>query len=211
MLETAIAGAVAGYAIAIPVGAIAVLILHVAITQGFRPAAAAGLGVASADGIYATIAVLAGGALSGVISQYSAALRLVGGLFLIALAIRGLLLLRSTHDPSAAQVRTARHSVGRTYVTFLGLTLINPVTIIYFAALMVGLPSVSAAPERPVFAIAAFLASASWQVLLAGFGTLVGHAAGHRGRLISAVVGNLIVLGFGLVILGQFVTVSSPV
>lgn len=36
MIEAALAGAIAGYAIAIPVGAIAVLIIHVGLTTGFR-------------------------------------------------------------------------------------------------------------------------------------------------------------------------------
>src|SRR4029079_10119068 len=58
MLDAAVAGALAGYAIAVPVGAIAVLIIHTAITRGLRNGVAAAWGVASADGIYASLAVV---------------------------------------------------------------------------------------------------------------------------------------------------------
>jgi threonine/homoserine/homoserine lactone efflux protein len=47
--QAALAGLVAGYAIAIPVGAIAVLIIHTALTQGLRAGLAAGAGAATAD------------------------------------------------------------------------------------------------------------------------------------------------------------------
>ena len=55
MIDTLLAGAVAGYGIAIPVGAIAILILETGLQRGFRLAAAAGTGAAVADGIYATV------------------------------------------------------------------------------------------------------------------------------------------------------------
>ena len=47
MLEAALAGAIAGYAIAIPVGAIAVLIIHIGLTSGLRQGLAAGAGAAT--------------------------------------------------------------------------------------------------------------------------------------------------------------------
>ena len=47
MLEAAFAGAVTGFAIAIPVGAIAVLIIHTGLTRGLRVGVAAAAGAAS--------------------------------------------------------------------------------------------------------------------------------------------------------------------
>jgi arginine exporter protein ArgO len=203
MLNAALAGALAGYAIAVPVGAIAVLIIHTSITRGLRNGIAAAWGAASADGIYALAAVIVGGAATSLVSEYLAPFRLIAGVVLIGLAIRGLAGLRSTHDPDAEHTRLARHTAKRTYATFLGLTLLNPVTIAYFAALMVGLPSLTAAPERVAFALGAFVASVSWQMLLAAFGALLGRGSNRRIRVASAVIGNVIVLGFGLLILSQ--------
>ena len=91
MLQAAIAGALAGYAIAIPVGAIAVLIIHTGLTRGLRVGIAAGAGAATADFIYSTIAVIAGIGVTALIAPWIPALRIVGGLVLIALGVRGLL------------------------------------------------------------------------------------------------------------------------
>lgn len=209
MLEAAVAGAIAGYAIAIPVGAIAVLILHQAITHGLRTGLAAGAGAASADLTYAAIAVVVGGAAAALIVGIATPLRIVAGVALVGLAVRGFLGLRSTHDPDAAQTRSARHTARRTYLTFLGLTLLNPVTVVYFAALVVGLPNLGGAAERAAFVIAVFGASLSWQWLLAAFGAAVGRGSSHRVRLATAVVGNLIVLAFGMLIAADAVFRNS--
>ena len=60
MFQSLVAGAIAGYGIAIPVGPVAVLIIELGVRRGLRLAAAAGLGAATADGLYALLAVLAG-------------------------------------------------------------------------------------------------------------------------------------------------------
>ena len=53
-------GVLAGYGIAIPVGAIAILIVDMGLRRGFPPAFMAGAGAATADFIYALLAVIAG-------------------------------------------------------------------------------------------------------------------------------------------------------
>ncbi|MET7801153.1 lysine transporter LysE, partial [Streptomyces decoyicus] len=47
----------AGYALAVPVGALAVLLVSVTARTSFRVGASAALGVATADGLYALAAV----------------------------------------------------------------------------------------------------------------------------------------------------------
>jgi threonine/homoserine/homoserine lactone efflux protein len=54
------AGILAGLAVAVPLGAIGVLIVDLGVRGGFRPAFFAGLGTAMADGLYATVAAVAG-------------------------------------------------------------------------------------------------------------------------------------------------------
>ncbi len=91
--------------------------------------------------------------------------------------------------------RTASPPPGplRAYAALLGITLLNPTTVIYFAALVLGSqggPGTGAA-ERAVFVTAAFAASASWQVLLVSGGALLGRAlTGHRGLLVTALVAS---------------------
>ena len=98
MLEAAIAGAVAGYAIAIPVGAIAVLIIHTGLTSGLRQGLAAGAGAATADLIYATLAALAGAGVALLIGPLEAPLRLVGGIVLVLIGLYGLLTAWQSRD-----------------------------------------------------------------------------------------------------------------
>lgn len=194
-----VAGALAGYGVAIPVGAIAVLIVESAVRRGFRIGAAAGAGAASADGIYAAIAVVAGTALARLLEPWSTPLRLLSAAVLFVIAIRGLLGLRASSPPAASLNRNAAAGPGAsgTYARFLGLTLLNPMTVVYFGALVLGLPAIGeGAPDRIVFVVAAFLASLSWQMVIAGFGALVHHRLPPSAATITSIVGNVIVLLF---------------
>jgi threonine/homoserine/homoserine lactone efflux protein len=201
MLEAALAGALAGYAIAIPVGAIAVLIIHIGLTSGLRQGLAAGAGAATADLIYATIAALAGAGVAALVGPLESPLRVVGGIVLVLIGLYGLMSAWQGRDRDTGAHLPAHRPHGRTYLALLGLTLLNPATVIYFAALTVGLPFLGDIDERLVFAGAAFVASLSWQSLLAVFGALLGRGAGHRLRLPTALLGNLIVIALGLLIL----------
>lgn len=202
MLEAVAAGAVAGFAIAIPVGAIAVLIIHTGLTRGVAAGLAAGAGAATADGIYATVAVVAGIGVANLIGPLVGPLRIVGGLVLIALGVRGLLTLRSPRAGGAAEaLPAAARAHRRTYLELLSLTLLNPATVIYFAALTVGLPALTGTPERLAFAAAVFTASLTWQSLLAAFGAALGRGAGHRLHRPTVIIGNVIVIVLGVLIL----------
>jgi threonine/homoserine/homoserine lactone efflux protein len=189
MLDAVLLGALAGYAIAMPVGPIAVLILRTGMRDGLRAALAAGAGCATADLVYASLAMLAGPALVALIAPVLRPARLVAAALLLFLALRGLRTtsLDATEREPAAPMRT--------YLTVLGLTLLNPSTVIYFASLAVGLPSISAEPAaRALFIVAAALASLSWQWLLAGAGaSLHGRVPPRLGRVTA--VGSAAIIG----------------
>src|SRR5689334_20071910 len=82
-----LAGAIAGYGVAVPVGAIAVLIAGLTARTSLRVGAAAGLGAATADGVYALIAVLGGAALAAAIAPIATPLRWVAAVILLLLAV----------------------------------------------------------------------------------------------------------------------------
>jgi threonine/homoserine/homoserine lactone efflux protein len=175
MTDAIVSGALAGYAIAIPVGAMAVLVVDAGLTAGFRTGVAAGLGVASADLLYAVVAAFAGAAIAALLEPWESALALASAAVLAGFAV--MLALRARRLAAAGPATAPPSRPERTYARFLGLTIVNPPTIALFAAIVVGmgadaLPGVS---DRGAFALAVFLASASWQTLLA----LVGAAA-HR-------------------------------
>ena len=75
MTDVVIQGLLAGYGVAIPVGAIAALIVSLTARTSLAVGSAAALGVATADGIYALLAAFGGAALAHVIQPVSRPLR----------------------------------------------------------------------------------------------------------------------------------------
>ncbi|MER6302388.1 LysE family transporter [Kitasatospora sp. NPDC001539] len=91
----------------------------------------------------------------------------------------------------------------RAYLTLLGVTLLNPLTVLYFAALVLGGGGRSGATSGPLaraaFTAGVFAASAGWQLLLAAGGTLLGRAlTGSRGRLFTALGSAALVGGLAV-------------
>lgn len=204
MPEAFLAGAVAGYAIAVPMGPITILIMQLGLHRGLRTALAAAAGAASADGLYATLTGLFGTMLSSVIASIIGPARLLGAVLLAVIAIRGLLdavrtSRRASHAPDGAGSGAVR-----TYLVFLGLTVTNPVTFLYFLALTVSLPLLGGAPSaRVAFALGAFLASLSWQVVLAIAGAALHGRVPVRAVAATRVIGSVVVLGFAALIGAQ--------
>ena len=183
-------GVAAGYAIAIPFGPIALLILRTGVRQGLRAAAAAGAGAATADLVFATIAMLFGAAASALLAPILPAARLVAGAALAVIAVRGLLA-----SPQAIERESGGARTGNTYLLFLGLTMLNPPTVIYFVSLAIALPGVSADfASRAAFVVGAVLASLSWQEVLALVGAMLHGRLTPGLQRVTAVVSSLIIL-----------------
>ena len=196
LLSAFLIGAAAGYAIAIPVGPIALLIVRTGLRRGFGLAASAGAGAATVDLIYAFAAVVVGGAVTGALASVIAPMRLAAAAVLIYLAVRGLMRL----GRAGAVVESGEsRSMVRTYLLFVGLTLLNPATVAYFVTLAVGLPEIAqGAPSRVAFAMGAALASLSWQTLLAAVGAALHARLSRRIELVTALLSSAILVAFAL-------------
>jgi len=216
VITALLAGAAAGLGIAIPVGAIAILIVETGLRRGFRLAAAAGAGAATVDGIYALVAAAFGAALAAVLAPWERSLRVLAVVVLVAIAVRGLLGLRALSRSLAADGAPIRPDVeaaerggsaARTYGVFVAITLLNPVTVTYFAALILGLGSTGAgAAEKAAFVAGAFLASLAWQTLLAAAGAFLHRRLSARLRAGVVLLGNAIILAFAIAIGAGLVT-----
>ena len=195
-----VAGLVAGYGIAIPVGAVGTYLVGLTARTNMRIGACAALGVATADGLYALISMIGGSALVPLIEPLTTSLHLVSAGVLVTLAFRGVTsALREFRTRQvAAAPENALMSPVRAYFGLLAITMMNPITVIYFAALVLANPSVIAAShwQSMVFVVAAFAASASWQLLLAGGGALLGRVlTGRYGRLITSLASACVIIG----------------
>jgi arginine exporter protein ArgO len=197
-----VAGLLAGYGIAIPVGAVATYLVALSARTSLRTGLAAALGVATADGVYALVAVLGGAAVAGVVAPVAGPLRLVSAAVLVVLAVRGAVRALRAHRGDASAGRAVQPlGAGRAYLNLLGITLVNPATVGYFTALVVGDRAGTAVPvlDQAVFVLAAFAASASWQAALAGGGALLGRTlTGPRGKLATALVSSAVITALAL-------------
>src|SRR5829696_3311597 len=98
MLEPLVAGLLAGWGVAIPLGAIGVMIVDLGMRGGLRPAAAAA----------------AGAAVAGALAEHERALRLVAAAVLVAVAAIGLrMALRAPGDESGPAAVAAAAPGGR--------------------------------------------------------------------------------------------------
>ncbi|MFF6774279.1 LysE family transporter [Streptomyces sp. NPDC012637] len=200
MIAAAVAGLLAGYGIAIPVGAVGAYLVAVTARTDWRTGAAAALGVATADGVYALLAVAGGSVLVPLLAPVTTPLRWVSAVVLVVLAVRAAATAVRAYRGGELASRddgAAGPGPGRAYLTFLGITVLNPMTVIYFAALVLatGPDAPSSGAERTVYVLAALAASASWQLLLATGGTLLGRAlTGTRGRLATTLVSSTLIV-----------------
>ena len=197
-MQAFFSGVVAGYGIAIPVGAVATYLVALTARTSFAVGASAALGVASADGLYALLAVIGGAALADAIGTVGTPLRWTAFFVLLILAVRiGFVGVHDFRSPNLATTgRGVIERPWRAYVVLLGATLLNPGTIVYYTALVLGsqADSIVATLDRAAFVAGAFLASASWQLMLAGSGSVLGRVlTGRRGRAVTALTSALLI------------------
>ena len=158
MLEVVFSGLVTGWAIAVPIGAVGAFLVTLTARTSFRVGAAGALGIATVDGMYAALAVVAGAALSAALAPVATPLRIVSGVVLLVVAG-----LTAAHAlATSGRPRESRPvPPARAYALFLAITAVNPTTVVYFAAVVLGNRDLVDTPaQAAVFVLAAFAASA---------------------------------------------------
>jgi len=195
-------GFILGFTIAAAVGPISLLVIRRTLAQGQLYGLVSGLGVATADATYGAIAAFGLGAITDLLVNARQVLGLVGGLFLLWLAWRTI---RSV-PTEAATVTTRRGGYAGAYLSILGLTLANPMTILSFGALFAGLGVTGGATGDAVAVVAGvLLGSMTWWIVLTtaigAFRTRVTPLWIHRINLVSGVV----IGGFAIVTIASAV------
>ncbi len=194
-LEFFIKGFAIGLAIAAPVGPIGVLCIRRSLAEGRRVGLATGLGAATADAAYGCIAAFGLTAFSGFLVAQRVWLGLIGGAFLCCLGVRTL-----TSKPPERAPQPQVSSLASAYFSTVILTLTNPMTILSFAAVFMGL-GLTAAPDYLAAAavvVGVFSGSTSWWVLLSsGVAMLRSHITPRWMQGINAVSG-IVLLAFGI-------------
>jgi threonine/homoserine/homoserine lactone efflux protein len=152
-----------GFVIAAGVGPISLLVIRRTLAEGRVVGLTSGFGVATADATYGAIAAFGLSAITEVLVGGRRVLGLVGGLFLLWLAWNAIRS-RPTTEPSAKERRTGL--VGA-YLSILGLTLANPMTILSFGALFAGSGLTGSNPaESALITVGVFAGSSAWWAVL---------------------------------------------
>ncbi|OPY51465.1 MAG: threonine efflux system [Methanosaeta sp. PtaU1.Bin060] len=189
-------GFVIGLSIAMPVGPICVLCIRRTIAEGRLRGIASGLGAATGDAVYGSIAGFGLTFISNILIGQQESLRLIGGLFLCYLGIRTLLAKPAKRAALAYDDRLA----GAYASTFI-LTLTNPMTILSFAALFAGLGLAGAGSgisSALALVLGIFTGSLSWFfILCCGVDLFRDRLDSHRLLWLNRVSGAIII-GFGL-------------
>ena len=196
-------GLALGLAIAASPGPIFFLCLRRTFLRGWLVGFVSGLGVATADAVYAAIAVFGIAAIASALAGGARWLALTGGLALIVLGLRSVM---AKSGGAAAPQPATRRGLAWAYASTLALTIANPATIVSFvalaAALGAGLRGGFAPPASVVAGVA--LGSATWWCLLASLAALL------RTRVTPALTRAIgVVSGLAIAALGAVAVVAA--
>ena len=159
-----IRGLLIGLSIAAAVGPISILCIQRTLERGRLYGLISGLGAATADAFYGSIAAFGLTVISAFLLGQHFWIRLLGGIFLLYLG--GKTFMRRPAE-KAAEARA--HNFSGAYLSTLLLTLTNPTTILSFIAIFAGIGVGGASKNYLSAAIVVggvFLGSSLWWVIL---------------------------------------------
>jgi threonine/homoserine/homoserine lactone efflux protein len=193
-------GLIIGLSVAAVVGPMSVLCMQRTLHRGFLYGLVSGLGVATADAAYGSIAAFGLTLIATFLVNQHKWISLIGGLFLVYLGIKAAL---AKPAEQAATVAKAT-SFSAAYASTFLLTLTNPLTILSFAAIFagIGVGETSGGTLAAILVVCGvFLGSTLWWCLLTGgIGLLRGKFAPVWLLWINRLSGAVIAV-FGLITL----------
>jgi threonine/homoserine/homoserine lactone efflux protein len=189
-------GLALGLAVAAPVGPMSLLCMRQTLERGFLAGMVSGLGVATADGLYGAVAAFGLVAITEVLIGQHAWLRVIGGLVMVYLGVGAM---RSR--PAEAKSVANSGGLARSYAGTFGLTMMNPSTILSFAALFagLGLGGTDWDGSTAVMLVAGvFVGSTLWWLAITGGLSLARSRLSTRVQHALNVAAGLVLVGFGL-------------
>jgi threonine/homoserine/homoserine lactone efflux protein len=198
----AIRGFALGFAIAAAVGPITLLVIRRTLGAGWPMGLVSGMGVATADAAYGAVAAFGIAAIADALVAISRPLGIIGGAALVWVGLRTAL---RPPPPVAADAATARGLAGA-YVSILGLTLTNPMTIILYGAVIVsvGVPASSGAAVSLWLGLA--LGSVAWWFVLVPLVAFVRGRLSPRALRAITVASGVAIAAFGVITLVGAIT-----
>ncbi len=189
-----------GFLLAATVGPMWILCFRRTLAHGRLFGFVSGMGVATADALYGSMAAFGLTAVSGFLLAQKFWLAAIGGAFLCWLGAKTLL-----SHPGDRPADVPAGSLAVAYTSTFALTLTNPATILAFVAIFAGLGLAASASyaEAALVVLGVVIGSAFWWTVLAvGAGWLRKRAGPRLLRAINIVAG-VSILAFGIHTLGS--------
>jgi threonine/homoserine/homoserine lactone efflux protein len=195
-VEFLVRGMIIGFSIAAPIGPIGMLCIRRTLAEGRATGLAVGLGAASADSIYASMAGFGLTLVSAFLVSQQVWLRLIGGGFLCYLGVKIFL-----ETPAMKAANVGGKGLLGAYTSTFFLTLTNPATIISFTAVFAGLGVASVGGDylgASALVVGVFLGSLLWTVILTSAVTMLRGRFTTRGmRWVNRLSGATL-MSFGI-------------
>jgi threonine/homoserine/homoserine lactone efflux protein len=192
-------GLVIGFSIAAPVGPIGLLCIRRSLTDGRWAGFVSGLGAATADAIYGSVAAFGVTAITHALVDHRIWIQAVGGAVLVWLGANMLRTKASATSSIQRSVSPGRH--GRrlmgAFASTAALTLTNPMTILSFAGIFAALGPIGHGWSAGTVVAGVFLGSAIWWLLLSAIAGWVGARVEGRGVRVIALASGAMIAAFG--------------
>ena len=192
-----IKGLILGFIICVPFGPIGLLCVRRTLMDGKVAGIAAVLGASVVDAIYCAIAGLGVSYISNFLTNERTALRLAGGIVLIAMGIKIFLTLPTEKTPE-----TRGHGLFASFGSSFFLMLTNPLAVLVFTATFSALGIGGwhdAYLSTGMLVVGVFIGSGLWApIFVAGVHLLSPQLTPSQLRLANRIAG-IILFGFGLV------------
>ena len=134
MLKVYLEGILLGLSVSIPLGPIGIICLHRTLSRGRLSGFVSGLGAATADTFFATIAGFSLSVFLKFFTEQKLYLTIGGGLILVILGI----FLFFTNTIKQARQQQKSNKLVSDFVSVFFLTISNPLTILFFTAMLSG-------------------------------------------------------------------------
>ena len=185
-------GLIIGFAMAVPIGPLGIMCIRKTLAEGHSRGLIIGLGAATADSFYGSIAAFGLTFVSDVIISQHFWLRLVGGGLLLFLGIRTFR--AKCKDP---KIPVVNKGLLGSYITSFLLALTNPVTLFAFVAVFAafGLGQKLYVYSACILVIGVFTGSGLWFLILSYVATTFRKKLDSDGlRWVNRIAGILIIL-----------------
>jgi threonine/homoserine/homoserine lactone efflux protein len=186
-------GFLIGISIAAPVGPIGLLTIRRTLAFGRVAGFASGLGAATADAVFGSIAAFGITAISSVLIGAKVYLGVIGGLFLVYL---GWQTFSSKPAEQAAESRAS--SLGVIYASTFLLVLTNPISILYFTAIISSVGAAGNLLSASAMVFGVFIGSVLWWFFLSFIASLLKTRINPRNLKLVNQISGFVIAAFGV-------------